>query len=664
MAQERNRLVMPAVMLAVILGGAAGTHLVLHAAQDDDARAAYADAQGYLKQNDLRAARIALMNAVSADPQWTDALLAQAQVSLDLFDPLTAQSALERAVAAGLPQARVQHLLGQALWMQGNFDRAEVVLSSPDIPDENRAYASRIMGRVQMDKGDLAASQLAFDEAIRMSPKDSMIWTDLARLRFVAADQKGAIDAVDHALAIDPGNVRALEFRGRLVRSQFGLIAALPWFERGLQIDGNDVPLLEEYAVTLGEAGRNTDMLKLARKVISLDGRNPRAFYMMAVIAARAGNYDLAKRILPRAGVPFTNLPGPMLLDAICEYELGNFNRSVDLLQRLLAMQPRNLMVRKLLAQAMSRAGNSLDALDVIRPIAERADADSYSLMLAARSFEASDQAGRAASALDDAMRVDIRSALPLFDSVSLAGAADEARRAPDNAKVIVPYIRALMAVGDLNIALTEALRLQAGNQGVADAHILVGDVEIARGQLLAAIAAYQKARAISFTEPVMLRLVDALDRSGDSIGAGETLAAYLAFNPTSLAASRLAGYRALDSGHWKNAIALLERVRRRVGHNDSILLANLARALSGAGNHDAAIREAATAYRIAPANPVVTHVYGQVLLKSRKRPKAAAELLQKAMILMPENIKVQRELKAARRFSNQAMRLPATRQD
>ncbi|MEP7348927.1 MAG: tetratricopeptide repeat protein [Sphingorhabdus sp.] len=636
-------------MAAIILTGGLAARFALQARPSDDAREAYAEAQDHLKKNDLRAARIALMNAVKADPKWSDVLIAQAQVSLDLFDSLAAQSALEKAVAAGVPKASVAHLLGQSYWMQGDLDRAMAVLADPDIPGANRAYANRIMGRIQLEKGDFAASQAAFDEAVRLAPKDSMVWTDLARLRFVSADQKGAIEAVDYALTLDANNVRAIEFRARLMRSQFGLVAALPWFERGLQIDGSDVPLLGEYALTLGEVGRNADMLTVARKIISLDGGNARAFYMQAIIAARAGNCDLAKRVLPRAGAKFNELPGPMLLDAICEYELGNFNRSIDQFQRLLAMQPRNLTVRTLLAQAMYRAGNPLDALDVIRPIAERADADSYSLMLAARAFEASGQRDRATGALDDAVRFVLRPSLPFAEIQSLSSAAEEARHAPDDARIIVPYIRALMASGDLDTAIAEATRLQAGNQGVADAHILVGDVEAARGNLPQAVTAYQQARAISFTEPVMLRLVDGLERSGDAKGAGETLAAYLAFNPTSLAGQRLAGYRALDAGDWKNAVLLLERVRSRVGNNDGILLANLARGYSGAGQHDAAIREAAAAYRIVPANFMVTHVYGQVLLKSGKRPKAAVELLEKAVILMPDNVGVARELRQAR---------------
>jgi len=604
--------------------------MALHASPNREAREAFVEGRNYLERNDLRAAKISLMNAVKADPDFVDALILQASVALDLFDPLTAQTALERALAIGVPQSRIAHLLGHTYWMLGDLDQAERLLGNPAIPTANRAYANRIMARVKMDKGDLIAAQTAFDAALLLAPEDGELWTDIARLRFVSADQKGAMDAVDHALKLDAYNVRALEFRGRLVRSQIGMIAALPWFERGLQISSTDVPLLEEYGATLGEAGRYRDMLKVARQINALDSRNPKAFYMQAVLAARAGNYDLAKRILPRAGSGFNEMPAAMLLDAICEFELGNYNRSVDQLQRLIALQPRNRKVRTLLSQALYRAGNSLDALDVIREIAWRGDADSYALMTAARAFEANDQRANASAALDDAALSVVRPALPLPEPMSLAGAADEARRYPNNARAVIPYIRLLLAEGNIDAAYAEASRLQAGNAGVADAHILMGDIESARGNVAGAVTAYNQARAIAFTEPVMLRLVNALSRSGDERAAGDSLAVYLEYNPQSLTALRLAGYRNLDAGQWANAIALLERVRARLGYNDSILLANLARAHSGAGNHGAAERDAEVAYRIAPANYMVTKVYADVLRNSGNRPKAARELAAK----------------------------------
>jgi tetratricopeptide (TPR) repeat protein len=181
----------------------------------------------------------------------------------------------------------------------------------------------------------------------------------------------------------------------------------------------------------------------------------------------------------------------------------------------------------------------------------------------------------------------------------------------------------------------------------------------MARANLPAAIVAFQKARQISFTEPVMLRLVDALSMTGRENEARETLAAFLAYNPTNLSALRLAGYRNLDARNWDQAIILLERVRGRLGNNDAILLANLARAYSGARHHAKAVHFAEIAYHIAPANAMVTHIYGQALLQQGRRPKAAKELLQKAVILMPENTQVA----AAFRRAQAAYRMSAKRQ-
>lgn len=636
-----------AVLLAVMAGG-----YWLWGRAGDDARSQYEQAAQYRDQGDLRAARTALMNATRAEPQWPDAHVALAQVSLDLFDGVTASAELEKANQLGVKPPAIMHLMGHAYWLEGDLDRAATVLSDPALPREHRAYADRILGRVEMERGNMTAAQAAFDRAIQAEPDNSLFWTDLARLRFVVADQKGAMDAVDHAIELNDRDVRALEFRGRLTRSQVGLVAALPWFERALKIVPDDVPTLEEYGLTLGEAGRATDMLQVARKIVSLDSRNAKAYYMQAVIAARAGNYDLAKRLLPRLG-RFGDLPAPMLLSGVVEFETGNVETAIEQFQRLLAMQPRNVTVRALLARALYSSGDGYGALQTILPIATRADSESYAQMLAARSYEATDDNTNAVKALDAASIHDARRSLPFDENVSLAVAADDAAREPNSAPVVIPYIRLLMGSGQFGQAFTEASRLANANPGVADAHMLVGDVEIARGNVGAAIIAYQRARDIRFSEGVMLRLVDAFDRNGSENAAREVLSTYLANNPTSLTAQRLMAYRLLDDGRWREAAVLLEKLLARVGPNDSILLANLARAYSAIDDDTKATKYAELAYLIDPANPMVTHIYGQVLLHSDKRPKAAVELLEKAAILMPNSAKVKTDLakaKAARR--------------
>ena len=84
------------------------------------------------------------------------------------------------------------------------------------------------------------------------------------------------------------------------------------------------------------------------------------------------------------------------------------------------------------------------------------------------------------------------------------------------------------------------------------------------------------------------------------------------------------------------------------MGYNDAILNANIARAYSGAERKADALREARLAYRVHPANAMVTHVYGRMLLKSGTHKKAAYDVLRKANKLAPDNKDIAKDYAAA----------------
>lgn len=651
-----QRLLTPAIKraaIAALLVGAASAALA-HA-PDADAKAAFDRAAEFVKALDYRSARVELMNATAEDPQWGDAFVKQAEVALELFDGVAARAAIEKATSLGVPGTETAHLLGHAYWLMGEPDQAREILSDGSISPRHRVYADRILGRVYMDMGDTIAAERVFNRAVKLAPKDSRLWTEIARFRVVISNQGGAIEAADYALQLDPNNVRALELRGRLVRTQFGVVAALPWFERALQVSPNDVPVLEEYGATLGEAGRYRDMLAQARKIISLDGGNAKAFYMQAVIAARAGDYELARRLIPRIGGGFAELPGPLLLSGIVEYEAGNWNIAVGHFEKLVEQQPLNMKARTLLARAMHKAGDHRGAWDVIASIVDRPDADNYTIMLGGRILEALGERIPAAGRLDRAAFPNISPAQPLPAGLSLAAAADEARRNPRNAGVVIPYIRQLLASGNVTGAREEANRLLEGNGGVVEAQLVAGDVEMAAGNAGAAIAAYERARKIAFASPTMLRLVSAYRAAGNGAAASATISDFLKFNPDSLAAQRMWAFDLLDRKQWNDAIIWLQRARVRLGYNDAILNANIARAYAGAGKIDQAVRETRLAYRVHPANVMVTYVYGQMLLKSGKQPKLAYDMLRKANKLAPERKEIAADLEKARKALKKA---------
>src|SRR3546814_1723536 len=147
---------------------------------------------------------------------------------------------------------------------------------------------------------------------------------------------------------------RSIIFRGTLIRDQYGLRAALPWFRKALAIDRNNVPALGEYAATLGEIGRTRQMLALTRKMIALDPGNPRAFFMQAAMAARARNYDLARKLLQRNGGRMDGVPAVMLITGVPHYEGGNYPLASERFDRLRSLQPIKLKGRALRGAARS----------------------------------------------------------------------------------------------------------------------------------------------------------------------------------------------------------------------------------------------------------------------------------------------------------------------
>ena len=82
---------------------------------------------------------------------------------------------------------------------------------------------------------------------------------------------------------------------------------------RSRSIAGNVTALLER-AITYGDMGRMTDMLADAREVHRLTGGHPTAYYLQAMLAARARDFKLARSLWNRTRGAFDDTPAGMLL--------------------------------------------------------------------------------------------------------------------------------------------------------------------------------------------------------------------------------------------------------------------------------------------------------------------------------------------------------------
>src|SRR6185369_5336849 len=247
-------------------------------------------------------------------------------------------------------------------------------------------------------------------------------------------------DAADAALRLDGGNIRALELRGLLVRDEFGLTAALPWLEAGLEHNPDDMALLGEYAATLGELGRAREMLVVTRQMIRQEPSNPRAWVLQAVLAARADDFGLARQMLTPAGPVALDIPAAMLLSGMLELQAGNMNLAVERLDLLVRRQPHNEVARALLARALASTGNPAMLIARFGDEVRAPGTSPYLLTLVARAYEDSGRRDLAAPLLDRAAEAQTLPAGIIPETTPLGVLALRYADAPGDAGAAVPY--------------------------------------------------------------------------------------------------------------------------------------------------------------------------------------------------------------------------------
>jgi cellulose synthase operon protein C len=610
---------------------------IAHAADRQAARQAVVAGIKHFYAGKTQAARIELLNAIKADDDWGLAHALQARIYLALGDGVAAESELRRALDLGVPEPQIQHLALHSWLLQKDYDR---VLNAPELKGVRPisvGYAVRIKANAAIARGDIPLAAKNFDQAIVVAPNSAQLWTDIGNFRLLGGNVAGAIDAAIRAVDLNPRNIDTMMLMGKLVRDQYGLVAAIPWFEGVLELDPANVPAMVQAAATLGDAGRASAMLDMTRRIQAIDAGNADAWYLQAVLAARAGKPDLARTLLYRIDEKMDSIPGIRLLKAVLDLSTGNSEQAISQLDDIVKAQPENLKARRLLGTAMWRAGDPRSAIAVLEPVARRDDSDSYTLSVIGRAYEDIGDRAAAAEFLD-------RAALPVRgEPVPFDMTSDLARMAmvnggnPDNADVAIPRITGMIRGGRSAEALRTAERLRDLNPGAPAAHVLVGDALTALDRPGDAVKAYEKAASIRFSEPIALRLIDAQRRNGNNAAALRVLDLFLSQNPRSVAALLLAADHFIATKQWGIAITTLDGLRARLGNRDATILNKLSWAWFGQGNNDRALAYASAAYAIAVSNPALASTYGWILFKSGKDKIRGIALLKKSVAIVPD---------------------------
>lgn len=573
-----------------------------------------------------------------AGPEEAETVIGAARAALLKGDGIAAEAELKKALAAGAPRPEVAAAMGEALIDQGELVRAREWLGAAEFAKGQEAYGLRMLGMMERNLGNLAAAGAAYDRALTYGMRDPLLWVDIGRLRYMGGEQLQALEASERALAAGPDNVRALEFRAQLLRDSLGHAAALPLYEKALEQAPDDISLLGGYASSLGELGRASEMLTVTRHMIELVPKHPYAWYLQAVLAARAGKMELARSLLAKTGERMRDMPAAMLLTGVVELEAGNAHVAVGSLERLAERQPSNQRLQMLLARAYYESNDYNSLVARFDALAQRADAPAYLLTLLGRAYEELGDRTKAAPLLDRAAAATIPAIMPIAEPHGpsiLAPRWAEAQGRPDTA---VPYARALLGAGDLAGAGRVAARFVQLHPGSADALSLMGDVALAQNNPAGAFQNYQLAARVRFPDMLMLRTTEALDKAGRGGDAPMLVARYLGAFPASRLAARIVASHTAFAGNWARSRELLENLRRRGGNRDVRLLADLSLAQLRQGDGELALTTADRAYALQPSSGVAAQARAMALVELGRDLPLARSLLQKAQALDGDN--------------------------
>lgn len=585
----------------------------------------------------LAVAALALGAPGMALPDGAQESFKAAKAAMARGDGIAAEAELQRAAKAGASRIELAASMGEALIAQGEWDEAREWLGPGQFAKGEQAYGWRMLGLLERLQGNLPAAGQALDKGLAAAPKDPLLWVEVGRLRYVGGEHIQAVDAAERALANDPENVRALEFRAQLLRDAAGPTAAMPLYEKALGIAPKDLDLLGGYAAALGDAGRSEQMLAVTRRMLAQDATNLQAFYLQAVLAARAGNSDLGRAMLNRIGDRLDTMPAALLLAGALELQAGNANVAARKLALLVERQPANQQAQLLLARALYEAGDYNQLFARFWGLAQRSDASPYLLTVLGRALEdrgdyltAAQFLDRAAAAIDQPLQP---IAAPVPGELAGRWAAN-----PAAAGWAVPYVRSLLASNDLAGASSAAQKFLDMRPGSAEALGLVGDVELAQGGAQQALERYTLSSRVRFPAQMLPRIAGAYQRMGQG-GMVQPLAAqYLAAFPRSRIAVRMAASQAALAGDWAGARVLLENLVQRGGRADWRLLCDLSLAQLRSGDAKAAGDSARKAWLLQPASALTNQAYGMALAEAGSNAEQAGQVLEAARRIGGDN--------------------------
>lgn len=562
-------------MLALLVAAAP-----LHAlAQQTDTEAArfYEDALVRYEKQDLAGAIIQLKNALQIDRNLLPVHVLLGKALLANGDVAGAELAFVESLRLGISRGEVVLPLAQSLVAQGKQEMLlqDARFSTSGLPRQVQAALLVMKAGASADLGRTQQAFQAIDEARAINAQLPDSWLAEVPVRIRAGQLPEAQLAADKALSLAPGDAEALYTRGQVAHVQGELLAALKWYDKAIEARSGHVDARVSRAGLLVDLNRPADAERDVAALLKTSPTEPRASYLKALLAERAGRkteardaYNSVTALLDPVPPEFLRYrPQLLMLGGLSHYALRQFEKARPYLERVQRQQPGSPVV-KLLAQILLSEGKVDRAAEALEAYLRLTPGDTQAMLLLASAQLSQGRYSRAAQLAQDGLQRQDTPGLQALLGLSMMGAGRYADAAAELEALLKKDPRQIQAGSALALLYLksgqaqDAVRVVAGlvksHPGEPGLQNLLGEARAAAGDADLARAAYEQALRLDakFAAPQiglarLDRLAGAPERSIKRLDALLLADANNAEAMSELSAALEAAGRLLDAQRW-----------------------------------------------------------------------------------------------------------------
>jgi putative PEP-CTERM system TPR-repeat lipoprotein len=385
-----------------------------HAHAANEASGFYEDALVRFERKDDAGAIIQLKNALKADPGLLAAHLLMGRAALRKGDYAAAEVALREAQRRGVSRAEYVIPLGNLLLSTGRQKELLESVQPTELPAGLKYDVILLRARAHMEMAQYAPALAAVKEAQGLNPSASPALTLNAKILLEAGRAEEAAKLAEQATAANAADADAWATRAAVAYATGKLQPALSHYERAITLKPDHTDALLGRSSVLMDIGRMADARTSLLVLSKAEVKEPRASYLLAVIADMAGDRNAAQRLLGEVVGLIDPLPRSVLtsrshlalIAGLSHLGLGGKVKAKEYLQLHTRFFPSQLAARKPLASLQIEAGDAASAILTLEPVMRSGTRDPEVLTLMANAYSKLKRHDRATELLEEASRL------------------------------------------------------------------------------------------------------------------------------------------------------------------------------------------------------------------------------------------------------------------